>query len=151
MGSNTLTVENHDDGRTGTASRSLRRRSRLRGLTLAEVMIAMTILGVIALVAFPTMLSFADLSDTARQQNVATHDLMSAVEDVISTPFSQLTTTYQQGQSIPKYQELHLPNETVVVTYDDPTADPLVVTLTMTYNDLKGRPWQGVFRCVRTR
>ena len=113
-------------------------------------MFAVAILAVVALVAFPTMLSFVALSDSARQENVATHDLMSAVEDVMSTPFSQVTTTYPQGQAIPKYQGLHLPNETILVNYVDPAADPLLVTLSMSYDDSKGRPWQGVFRCART-
>jgi len=113
--------------------------------------IAMAILAVVALIAFPTMLSFIDLSDSARQENVATHDLMSAAEDLVSTPFSQVTKTYVPGQAIPKYQGLHLPNETVVVTYDDPAADPLIVTLTLSYSDAKGRPWRGAFRCVRTQ
>lgn len=128
-----------------------RRRARCRGLTFIELMIALAILSVVALVAFPTMLSFLDLSDSARQENVATHDLMSAVEDVMSTPFTQITTTYPQGQAIPKYQGLHLPNEAILVTYDDPKADPLLVTLTVSYDDAKRRPWQGVFRCARTQ
>jgi prepilin-type N-terminal cleavage/methylation domain-containing protein len=139
-----------DDGRTRAATRSRQKRSRRGGLTLVEVMVALTILAVVGLVAFPTMLSFVDLSDSARQENVGTHDLMSAVEDVISTPFTQVTATYPQGQAIPKYQGLHLQNESVVVTYDDPLADPLIVTLSLSYKDSKGRPWQGVFRCVRT-
>jgi prepilin-type N-terminal cleavage/methylation domain-containing protein len=135
---------------TTPRSNTLAAAKRDDGLTLVEVMIALAILSVVSLVAFPTLLSFVDLSDTARSENVGTHDLMSAVEDVISTPFTQVTATYPQGQAIPKYQALHLQNESVVVTYDDPLADPLIVTLSLKYNDSKGRPWQGVFRCVRT-
>jgi len=114
-------------------------------------MIATAVLAVGALVAFPTMLSFADLSDTAREENVATHDLMTAVEDVMSTPFSQITTTYKTGEPIPRFNALHLSQESIVVTYDDLAADPLIVTVTATWKDRKGHPAQETFRCVRTR
>lgn len=127
-----------------------RRRARA-GLTFVEVMIATTILAVGALVAFPTMLSFADLSDTAREENVATHDLMAAVEDILCTPFANVTTTYPDGQAVPKFTRLHLRDEQIVVRYDDPTADPLLVTITATWSDGKGRPRQEIYRCVRTR
>jgi len=114
-------------------------------------MIATTILAVGALVAFPTMLSFADLSDTAREENVATHDLMTAVEDVMSTPFTQITSTYKAGEPIFCFIVLHFKEESIVVTYDDPAADPLVITITATWRDRKGHPMQETFRCARTR
>jgi prepilin-type N-terminal cleavage/methylation domain-containing protein len=116
-----------------------RRRARA-GLTLVEVMIATTILAVGALVAFPTMLSFSDLSDAAREENVATHDLMTAVEDVMSTPFTQITSTYKAGAPIPRFDALHLGEESIVVTYDDPAADPLIITITASWRDRKGHP-----------
>lgn len=124
---------------------------RAAGLTFIEILIATTILAVGALVAFPTMLSFSDLSDAAREENVATHDLMTAVEDVLSTPFTEITTTYKAGQAIPRFNALHLTSESIVVTYDDPAADPLIVTLTASWKDRKGHPVQETFRCVRTR
>jgi prepilin-type N-terminal cleavage/methylation domain-containing protein len=121
------------------------------GFTLIEVLIAATVLAIAALVAFPTMLSFVALSDAARQKNVATHDLSTAMEDVMSAPFNQVTTTYVPGQPIPKFEKLHLTNERIVVAYADPAADPLVVTLTATWKDSHGRPMTGVLRCARTR
>ena len=114
-------------------------------------MIATVILALAALVAFPTMLSFFELSDSAREENVATHDLMTAVEDIVCTPFSQVTVTYPDGQVVPKFTRLHLRDELITVRYDNPAADPLVVSLTATWSDSKGRPRQETYRCVRTR
>jgi prepilin-type N-terminal cleavage/methylation domain-containing protein len=126
-------------------------RRRERGFTFVEIVFATAILAVAALVAFPTMLSFFELSDAARDENVATHDLMAATEDLLATPFALVTTTYPDGQPIPKFTRLHLPDEQITVRYDDPAADPLLITLTAAWSDSKGRPRQEVYRCVRTR
>jgi len=128
-----------------------RRDRRRRGLTFIEILLATTVLAIASLVAFPTLLSFADLSDGAREKNVATHDLMTAVEDLNATPFAQVTTTYPNDQLIPKFERLHLSNETITVHYDDPAADPLLATLTVSWNDRKGHFEQETFRCVHTR
>jgi prepilin-type N-terminal cleavage/methylation domain-containing protein len=148
--SNVTNLDEHPPTSDGRRLPGAARRSPA-GLTFVEVMIATTILAVGALVAFPTMLSFADLSDTAREENVATHDLMTAVEDVMSTPFTQITTTYKQGEVIPRFTALHLSEESIVVAYDDPAADPLIITMTASWKDRKGHPMQETFRCVRTR
>jgi hypothetical protein len=119
---------------------------------LVEVIVADdALVDTVVSVAFPTMLSFSDLSDAAREENVATHDLMTAVEDVMSTPFTQITSTYKAGAPIPRFDALHLGEESIVVTYDDPAADPLIITITASWRDRKGHPLQETFRCVRTR
>jgi prepilin-type N-terminal cleavage/methylation domain-containing protein len=121
------------------------------GFTLTEVLIAATVLAISALVAFPTMLSFVALSDAARQKNVVTHDLSTAMEDVLSTPFNQVTATYADGAAIPKFERLHLTGQRIVVGYADPAADPLVITLTESWTDSHGRPMRETRRCARTR
>jgi prepilin-type N-terminal cleavage/methylation domain-containing protein len=123
----------------------------VRGFSLIEVMVATALLAVAALVAFPTILSFFDLSDMAREENIATHDLMAAVEEVMATPFASVTTSYPPGQAIPKYANLHLRGEQVMVNYTDPNQDPLEVVLTATWLDRRGRTRQEAFRCMRTR
>ena len=124
---------------------------RRRGFTLVEVIVATMLLALAALAAFPTMVSCFGLSQAAREENLATHDLMAAVEDVMAAPFSVVTTTYPDGQPIPKFDALHLQNESITVSYVDPTADPLLITLVANWSDCKGRPRQEVFRCARTR
>ena len=120
------------------------------GFTLLEVLLATVVIATAALIAFPTLVSFFDLSNQARDSNIATRDLNAATEDLIATPFGQITATYVAGEPIPKYTDLHLSDERIVVNYDDPAADPLLITLTASWTDRKGRPCQEVFRCMRT-
>lgn len=122
-----------------------------RGFTLIEVLVATVVLAIVALVAFPTLLSFERLSDAAREENVATHDLAAAAEDLLATPFGALLADYPDGAAIPKYSASHLPGERIVVTYADPAGDPLLVTLVATWNDAQGRARTESHRCVRTR
>ncbi len=124
---------------------------RCSGFTFVEMIVAMAVLATGALIAFPTMLSFFDLSRTARDENIATHDLSSAAEDLIATPFSQIVVSYPDGQPIPKFTDLHLNEQRVLVSYDDVAADPLVITLSATWSDHRGRDRREVFRCLRTK
>jgi len=121
------------------------------GLTLVEVIVAVLLIATAALIAFPTLLSFFDLSQTARDQNIAHHDLQAAAEEILATPFSLVTKTYQDGQAIPKYTDRHLAAQRIVVNYPDPSRDPLEVQLTVAWNDAKGRAMQDSLRLLRTQ
>jgi hypothetical protein len=127
------------------------RRSPTRGISLIEVLLATVVLATAALVAFPTLLSFFDLSSTAREENIATHDLRSAIEDLLATPFGDVVEFFPDGGAIAKYQDLHLADEQLVVTYADVDADPLEVTVTATWADHKGRPRQESYQFLRTQ
>jgi len=121
------------------------------GISLIEVLIATMVLALAALIAFPTLLSFFDLSKMARDENIATHDLRSAAEDMMATPFANLTTTYVDGEPIPKYQHLHLWDQEIVVQYEDSTTDPLTVQLVATWRDSRGRSQQQQLQFTRTQ
>jgi len=118
---------------------------------MIEVLVATVVLALAALIAFPSLLSFFDLSKMAREDNIATHDLRSAVEDMMATPFANLTTTYQDGQPIPKYSDLHLSQERIVVEYENPGTDPLSIRLVATWEDSKDRAQTCDFCFVRTQ
>lgn len=118
---------------------------------MIEVLIATVVLALTALIAFPTLLSFFDLSKMAREDNIATHDMRSAVEDMMATPFANLTTTYVEGEAIPKYSDLHLSEERIVVEYDNPGTDPLSIRLVASWEDSKGRSQTDEFRFLRTQ
>ena len=121
------------------------------GLSLVEVLFATMVLAVAALIAFPTLLSFFELSKMSRQENIATPDLRTAAEQIMATPFSTITSTYVDGQSIPRFDDLHLDEGRLVVNYPNPAADPLEVRLVATWNDHRGRPRREEFRFLRTQ
>ena len=126
-------------------------RSREQGFTLIEVVVAAMLITTASLVAFPTVLSFFDLSKTAKELNIATHDLQAATEDILATPFSQITSTYTDGQPIPKYRGLHLNQEVILISYADPLADPLEVTLEVQWLNFRGRLQNSQTRILRTQ
>ncbi|MEW6745618.1 MAG: hypothetical protein AB1486_22945 [Planctomycetota bacterium] len=154
---------------TGGGGRRWRREA---GLSLVEAAVAATFLAIAALVAFPTMISFFELSKTARQENIAFFDLESSLDDLRSTPYDELTERFPDGSILSKYTAFvpdptgrwawdddtgdwvqvdlgkgthrlnpgaHLRNEVVTVHYDDPTADPLNVSITIEWLDERGR------------
>ena len=116
-----------------------------------ELLIATAVLAGAALIAFPTLLSFFDLSAMAREENIVTHDLRAAAEDIMATPFSSVTTAYVDGAPIPKYESLHLQGEEIVVQYDNPAADPLTISLVASWRDAKGRDRTQQLQFMRTQ
>jgi prepilin-type N-terminal cleavage/methylation domain-containing protein len=124
---------------------------RARGFTLLEMVISMAVLSVGALSIYQSVLSYQDLSRLAHDRNVAIFDLETAVEDIQSTPFANIVSRFPHGQRIPKFESLHLPRERITVRYADPSADPLFITLTATWRDIKARTVSESVTTARTR
>ena len=128
-----------------------RRRRSLRGFTLLEVVIAMALLSVGALSIYQAIISYQDLSRLAHERNIAYFDLETAIEDVQSTPFNNIVTRFPNNQRIPKFEALHLPRERIAVRYTNPAADPLYITVTVTWRDIKARLVSESLMTARTR
>ena len=183
-----------------------RPRKNFRGFSVIEATIATTFLAIAALIAFPTMISFFDLSKSAREENIAFFNLEAALEDLRSARlnpedaqenFLNYTIFVQdpagdwiwngasaqwifvglgQGTHIPMFPKYsmfvptienpnwrwdeetddwiqvlpgqgthrrnsgaHLNDQTVTVRYEDPTEDPLVATVSVSWLDHAGR------------
>lgn len=126
--------------------RPVRGRRGRAAFTLVELMIAITVLLVAVLATFVSQLTSRDLLRTARETEVAVGDLEAAMERVLVFPPDQLpgpTGRFPDGQPIAAFDGLHLPNESIVVTYPGyaggAVPDPLSIVLTLTFDDFKGR------------
>lgn len=117
-------------------------------MTIVELMLTITILVVVWGGAMSSQMAASDLVMTGRETGIASADLQSCMERVLSTPHSQIPiagSEYEAGQPIELYEELHLGNQRIVATYPGyvpgtEVPDPLPIVLTITWNDFEGRP-----------
>ena len=114
-----------------------KRKTREDGITLLEVVIAAAVLTVCSLIAYPTYLSYMDLSRQNIEENIAIFDLETAFEDLKTTPFLDLKTLYPDGSNMVKFNDLHLQNERVTVNYLNSSEDPLYIRLEVSWRDFQ--------------
>ena len=107
------------------------------GITLLEVVIAAAVLTVCSLIAYPTYLSYMDLSSQNIEENIAIFDLETAFEELKTTPFLDLKTLYPDGSNMVKFNYLHLQNERVTVNYLNSSEDPLYIRLEVSWRDFQ--------------
>lgn len=104
---------------------------------MLEVVIAAAVLTICSLIAYPTYLSYMDLSRQNLEENIAIFDLETALEDLKTTPFMDLKTLYPHGSFISKFNDLHLQEERVSVYYLDTLNDPLSIRLEVSWKDFQ--------------
>ena len=107
------------------------------GITLIEVVIAAAVLTISSLIAYPTYLSYMDLSRQNIGENIALFDLETALEDLKATSFLEIKTTYPDNSEIVKFNDLHLSDERVTIHYLAATEDPLYIRLDVTWTDFQ--------------
>lgn len=141
-------------GRAGARSRRAR-----AGFTIVEVMIALSVLVVTVLATTAAQLVSHDLVRQSRETSVAMSDLQTAMEQILLLPIDDIPvagSNFQAGQPIAAFNDLHLPAERIVPAYAGfgggaAVPDPLPITLTMTWNDPKGRSRLLRLSCMKTR
>ncbi len=116
-------------------------RTKRRAFSLVEIMAATMLLVIGFLGIFATFHSSAKLREAAEETNMAMFELKSVVEYIFGRPFDHVTTLLPDGAvaEIPGVTDrgphagLDLADKELVVTYDDPSADPLHFTVTITW------------------
>lgn len=139
--------------------RSRRANPRAAGLTLYELMIAVTILLVAILTTLRSQAISLDLVQTTAETDEATSDLQACMEQILLRSPDQIPiagSQYAAGQPIAAYSDLHLSNERIVPTYPNYAGgaivpDPLQIRLTLTWTDFKGRNRTLRMSTTRTR
>ena len=122
-------------------------RSRQAGVTMIEMLIAIGVLLVAVMGAYSSQVTSMRLVDQSRERAVALSDLEACMEEVMSTASDTLPvpgSTFEHGQPVASYEELHLRDERIVATYPEFTGgdvpDPLVVRLSASWTDFDGHP-----------
>ena len=129
------------------------------GFSLVEVMVAAMLLVVGFLGIFSTFHSCAVLRETANETNRAMFELQAVVEYIFSRPFDEVTTILPDGApaTVPGLTDgsphggLELADKDIVVTYDDPAADPLHFTVTICWTSRLGTRRTESISCARAR
>jgi len=129
------------------------------GLSLLELMFALTIMAVGVLAAFSSQVGSVDLLRSSRENDSAMTQLRAAMEDVLSVPPANLPTTYINGSVLAKpefnYNPLGLSNFQIRVEYPGVALpfvpDPLEVRLIATWDDFQGRDREGRLSTVVVR
>jgi len=124
--------------------------SRLRdeaGLTLLEVSLSMALFAVVMSVAAQVLLGFSGAMDVQEQRQEAVQHCRAVLaqirqdRDTSVLPFpGQITAIWNDGREVTDPTIVTLDNEVITVDYADDAADPLRVTITAEWTDMRGRP-----------
>lgn len=110
-----------------------------KGFTLMELMISAAILVTAIIPVLLLFYNYLVIMEMNRNTTIAVNDASFILESMISTPsltVSKVVTDYPQGADVADMiGNRKLTNETIVVSYQDTTADPLVVTVQVNWQD----------------
>ncbi len=128
-------------------------------MTLIETLVALFIFITAALGVLQVFLSSVYLSESVKGKSTMMYHLENMMEKIRCTPFTQMTVlfphTLQDGPVANPYATITggytLQNEHIVVSYQNPTADPLEVTVTGTWQTSQGRTISRRFSTLKTR
>jgi len=129
-----------------------------RGISLVELMVAVTVLTLAILGTLTTQASCRKLSKTGRETTRAVADLQSAMEEILLLPIEDIPHEdgdYAPGLPIARFTDLHLNGETITPTYPGlgggVVPDPLEIILTCQWIDHGGRARTLTFANLKTR
>ena len=102
-------------------------------------MFATTVLLLSLLSALTSQLAAISLVRTARENNTATAELLSAMEEITGETLDDIVNDYPGGAVLPAYTDRALRDERMVPTYPGGIGDPLTIVMTLTWTDWGGR------------
>lgn len=132
-------------------------RKGANAFTFVEVLAAVSLLVIAFLGVFASFRSSGLLREATNETNRAMFKLQAVMEFAFGQPFDDVTTLLPPGEpiDIPGLTDgagdFQLSNEQIIVTYDDPGADPLHFTITITWTSRLGTQRSESLSCARAR
>lgn len=112
-----------------------------QGFTFIELLVCIAIIIPVLLGVFGVNIYLCRAGEMSRQVMTALQDANTVIERIRNVASNQgltvVTATYPTGQAVAGFTSLT--NEQVVVTYPNAVADPLAITVTVTWLDTAGR------------
>ncbi len=123
------------------------RQHRECGLTLIEVMVTVAILTSLAMGSMLVIVPVARQTRLSKEVEIANTELRRVLEKVQAAPYNEVTTLYPDGTELP-IQDLE--NGLITISYTDPTADPLFLRVSITWEGQDSGTYSRSFSTVRT-
>jgi type II secretory pathway pseudopilin PulG len=116
-------------------------------MTLLEVVIGLAILASLSLAVTLAFVPVTRQARANREVALANAEAKRVLEKVQAVEFKKITTIFPNGMETPIAS---LPNGKVLTTYEDPTSDPLVMRVTLTWDSPNLGPMLRTFFTLRT-
>lgn len=129
------------------------------GITLVEILIATTIIVFVTMAIIQFYLSGLSLSEINKEETIAMAHLINMMEAIKCTPFSNIVVDFPNGVSdgtaSNDYATLVggyvLTDEHIVVSYVNPSSDPLEIIVSVSWQDRRGANRTKYLVTKRTR
>lgn len=126
---------------------------------MIEMMIAISILLVAVGGAYTSQLTSLGLVQQSSARTVAMTDLEACMEQILAGSSELLPVAgsdFAHGASVAAFEDLHLPEQRITVTYPDyvvgaDVPNPLQILLTASWNDNQGREQSKSLRSLKVR
>lgn len=117
-----------------------RRAMEAKGFSLLEITMAMAVFAVTIGISAQGLIAYYALMDMQNQRVVAMNQCratLSQMRNARTTSLDTILAQYPNGQSVAGPTQLR--SSTIAIAYEDVTANPLVPTVTVTWEDIRGR------------
>jgi Tfp pilus assembly protein PilE len=123
------------------------------GLTLVEIMLALTVLTVVIVMFFGVFLSAHSLSRVNKDKHRALMDTTALMEQITLIPIGDIANTFPHATDIPEFNDLHIRDQRVQVVYanGNAAARPLEYQVVSTWTTAASRPARLSVQGVRAR